>query len=167
MDAIRDGLFSRLEQIFAELKLEFKKEEHEDAPQIGRSLVVLVPIPETDGQHALMEITFAQLGEQINFLQIYSTLAMQCSQSKDALLQAINDVNFYCPVGYFGIFDEQGHLYHKYTLVFDDEEDDEEKMADDALVAFHAIMMLFEHQAPVLEKLAFGMIDPETINSLT
>ncbi|MDR0491304.1 MAG: YbjN domain-containing protein [Oscillospiraceae bacterium] len=165
MTTIRDSLFSRLEQIFGELKFEYNIEEHGNDPHIGSSLRVLAPIPDSDGQLALIEIIFTELGERMNYLQFYSTIAMKCNQSKDTLLQAINEVNFYCPVGYFGIFSEQGHLYHKYTLVFDDEEDDAEKMAGDALVAFHAIMMLFELRAPVLLKLALGVIDLESATS--
>jgi len=161
MEDIRDELFSRLEQVFDELSMEHKRIDAGDDPEIGGMLMVLVPVPDTDGQYVIMEIALAKLCEGMNFLQLYSTVTMECDQDQEMLLQVLNRINFYCPAGSFGIFSEKGQIYHKSTLIFDDETD-AERMADDALLAFHAILIVLDVRAPVLEKLALGLIDLET-----
>jgi len=160
MDSVRDEVFARLENDFTAFGLEFSIIGAGDPAQGGGILTALVPVAGTDGQQALMEIAIAELGEAMNFLQIYSTVVMECSQDMDTLLLAINDVNFYCPVGSFGMFREKGQLYHKYCMPFDDEEE-AEAVADGALLAFHAILLVFALRAPALASLALGEVDFE------
>ena len=161
MDDIRNQLFARLGESFGELGIEYKTVDGAGEPQIGDGLMAMVPVTGTDGQIALMEIAFAKFGEGMNFLQLYSTVVMECNQSLDVLLQAVNEVNFYCPIGSFGVFREQGQMYHKHCIILDDGAD-AESIADDTLTAFHAVLLILAYRAPLLSKLALGEIDLET-----
>ena len=162
VDKIREELFVRFEQIFGQLNTECWKVNNDDAPEIGSSLVVSIPVPGMDGRQFIMEIALAELGERMNFLQFYTTIVMELNQITDEHLQVINEINFCSPVGFFGIFSEKRQLYHKSTLVFDDEAGIE-SMASDALLTFHAILMILELHAPMLEKLAMLPKPPEEL----
>ena len=156
-----EQLFAKLEETFGELGLERNPVDGAGGLQIGHTLKVLVPIAGTAGQMALMEIILAELGESMCFLQLYSTLVMECAQNIDVLLLAINDLNFICPIGTFGVYRQRGQLYHKYCLPIDDEADSE-SVLEDVLLAYHAISMVLSRWAPILSNLALGHIDLET-----
>ena len=156
-----EQLFAMLEEAFGELGIEHKMIDGVEAPQIGNTLLAFLPVADEADQRVLLEIALAELGEGMLFLQFYSTVVFECVQSPDVLLEAINTVNFYCPVGSFGIFSEQGNMYHKYCLLIDTE-DSVESIFENALMAFHAIHSILSLRAPLLAKLALGDIDVET-----
>ena len=161
MDNLWEQLFARLQDAFGELGVEHKMIGGIEAPQIGDTLLAFLPVADEEDQRVLMEIALAELGEGMLFLQFYSTVALECTQSPAVLLEAINTVNFYCPVGSFGIFSEQGNLYHKYCLLIDTE-DNVQSVFENAVMGFHAIHSILSPRAPLLARLALGDIDIET-----
>ena len=88
-----------------------------DSPQIGDTLRILLPVTE-EGHPVITEVMVSEFAEDLDMLHLYSTVIAKFSEKAAELPQKLSEWNLLCPLGAFGIFEEEGQLFHKYTLPF-------------------------------------------------
>lgn len=130
--------FGRLEDQLHELGIETTYVEGIHGPQIGDTLRILFPITD-EGHPVLTEIMVTEFTDDLDLLHIYSTLILKCADRGSELLQKLNEWNLLCPIGAYGIYDEDGErqLFHKYTAPID--RDADEGLADEAMLLLELI----------------------------
>ncbi len=125
--------------------------------QIGDTLRTLVPVTD-QGDAVMMELSLAHLSDELCFMQFYTTLIMEVGAGYDQLKLAVEGINFYCPIGAFGIFETQ--LYHKYGLLMNQDED-AEQLAADSMTALQVIYDILETYFPVATSISEGELTVE------
>ena len=73
--------------------------------------------------------------------------------NQQRLPEALNQINLFCPLGHFGLYQEKGQLYHKYTL-FLEEGAPAEALASQAFSLLEWIQRLLDQHYAVLAPLA-------------
>ena len=131
--AMQTAYFKALEKRLAKMELETRLMPSSDQPGVGQTMRFLLPISD-DGDSVLVEVTAATIDEELGFFQFYTTMLIDLKEPLDALREKIHQWNFVCPFGSFGIFEQEGHLYHKYALpVFSDEKKDPEVLVQETI----------------------------------
>ena len=112
--------FGKLEDQLHELEIETAYVEGVRGPQIGDTLRVLLPVTD-EGHPVLTEIMVTEFTDDLDLLHLYSTLIVRCSDPIDALKEKLSEWNILCPLGAYGIYEENGacQLFHKYTYPLD------------------------------------------------
>lgn len=115
-------------------------------PQIGNTLRILLPITE-EGHPVLTEIMVTEFTDDLDLLHIYSTLIVKSNDSISELKQKLGEWNLLCPLGAYGLYEEDGErqLFHKYTLPFSM---DAEKLADEAMILIELIHGILSDKYP-------------------
>ncbi len=152
-------LFEKLKQSLSEIGLESYELPGVEGIQIGDTIRSLVPVTD-NGDAVMLEISLAKLNDDIDFLQFYSTLIMEIGTGYEQLEQACSVMNFYCPVGAFGVFAQNRQFYHKYSLLMDAQAD-MERLHADAMTALEAIYDVLSVHFQVAVKLSEGQITLE------
>ena len=71
----------------------------------------------TDGSgQVLMEVCLVTYSDEITVAQIYSTVLTDLGEKTEDLRAALPAWNFTSIAGAYGIYEEQGHLYHKQNI---------------------------------------------------
>lgn len=123
-------------------------------PQVGDTLRILVPVTE-DGDVVLMELMVASLNEETDLLQFYTTLIMELGPGYEALSKALMQWNFLCPLGSFGIFEQEKQLYHKYGIPVSPKGDAGE-LAEQTLSILALLYDVISKQFPAAVRLSEG-----------
>ncbi len=149
----QQAFFSALEARLTAAGAEFFPEPGAGAPQLGDGLGFSLPVGE-DFHPALVELMVAQLSPQDSLLQFYTTLFTDLEPANQQRLpEALNQINLFCPLGHFGLYQEKGQLYHKYTL-FLEEGAPAEALASQAFSLLEWIQRLLDQHYAVLAPLA-------------
>lgn len=115
------NFLASLEKKLGEMEIDTTYVDGSDAPQVGDTLRILLPVTEVP-HAAITEVMVTDIGEGIDLLMIYSTIVVELDGSKAGELpQKLLDWNMLCPLGSYGIYEEENQLYHKYTIPFDAE----------------------------------------------
>jgi len=160
--ATRKQMFQLLESYLKELGIESKYVSGAGAPQLGDTLLTMVPVMGAGDLSALMEIALVDMGDNLYYLQFYSTLIMDCADAQDEFYKCLNDMNFFTPVGSFGIFRQQRQLFHKYSIIVGDGET-AENVAERALTALHAVTKVHAWRMPLISGIYTGELNYETV----
>lgn len=86
----------------------------------GPVLRTVIPLLEEDEQgQVLVEICALTYNDQIDLIQIFSTMLLEPGPGLDALRAQLNDWNLVAIAGAYGIYEKMGQLYHKYNVAID------------------------------------------------
>ena len=112
--------FAKLEDMLHELEIETTYVKGSPELQIGDTLRILLPVTD-EGHPVLTEIMVTEFTDDLVLLHIYSTLIVRCRDDIAGLSQGLNEWNLLCPLGAYGLFEEDGvrQLFHKYTFPLD------------------------------------------------
>ncbi len=148
---VQNEIFAHLYGEFHKLNLNVSRISGASGNQLGDTMRVLIAVTQA-AKPAVMDLTVANLSEEQSILQIYITLA-DAVRAPAELDKALRAVNFFCPVGSFGMYEQQ--LYHKYALVLD-ENLTPELMAFDAINAIAAVYTVLDYYGTVVSAIASG-----------
>ena len=84
--------------------------------QIGDTLRLLAPLSEA-GDAAIMEVMLVPYTDEADLLILYSTLFQYAPEQREALMEKLLEWNLTCPLGAFGLYMEERHFYHKYSVL--------------------------------------------------
>lgn len=154
-DKLQQAFFSSLADCFRQIGLDPSLTPGAGAPQLGDTLSTLLAVTE-DAHPVFMELMVVHLKGDTFLLQFYTTILTELSPEKcDALTRGLCNLNFYCPVGHFGIFEDLHQLYHKYTLILDSMSDSIALNAA-AMTGLEIIYDVLSHHYPLLISLSHG-----------
>ena len=129
----QNAYFQALEARLRAMELETRRMPADGQPGVGQTMRFLLPISD-EGDSVLVEITAAAIDGELSLLQFYTTMLIDLREPLDALREKIHRWNFECPFGSFGIFTQEGHLYHKYALpVFEKEGKSPETLTEETV----------------------------------
>ena len=139
--------FRKLEDQLHELEIETTYLEGLRGPQIGDTLRILLPITD-EGHPVLTEIMVTEFTDDLDLLHIYSTLIVKSGDNIKELPQKLSEWNILCPLGAYGIYEEDGErqLFHKYTLPIN--RDSDEELADEAMLFIELIHGILSEKYP-------------------
>ena len=142
--------FAKLEDILHELEIETTYMKGSPEPQIGDTLRILLPVTE-EGHPVLTEIMVTEFTDDLDLLHIYSTLIVRCCDDIAALSQKLSEWNIVCPLGAYGLFEEDGmrQLFHKYTFPLD--KNGTEDFSEQAMLLLELIHGILSEQYPEFE----------------
>ncbi len=140
--------FRKLEDLIHELDIETTYVEGIRAPQIGDTLRILLPVTE-EGHPVISEVMLTGFTEEADLLLLYSTVIAALSEKAAELPQKLSEWNLLCPLGAFGIYEEEGQLFHKYTLPVPKDMDPEE-LAEEAMYLLELIYGVLSEKYPEL-----------------
>ncbi len=129
--------FQALDQKIQELGIETTYVEGIRSPQIGDTLRILLPVTE-EGHPVITEVMVTELADDLDLLHIYSTLIFKFNENAAELIGKLSEWNLLCPLGAYGIYEEEGQLFHKYTLPFP-REMDASSLAEEAMLLLELI----------------------------
>ncbi|MBE7004298.1 MAG: hypothetical protein E7425_08460 [Ruminococcaceae bacterium] len=124
------------------------------SPQIGDTLRVLMPVTE-EGHPVITEFMLMELADDYNLLMIYTTVMASIRRNKDKLPAKLIEWNLACPMGHYGIYEEENQLYHKYTLPFPSDAAPE-VLAAQAMDLMGLVFELLSNHYPALEEFTAG-----------
>ncbi|MBQ9459023.1 MAG: hypothetical protein IJU66_03735 [Oscillospiraceae bacterium] len=95
--------------------------------ETGETLRAMLPVTD-EGDPSLMEIMAVSFEEDADVLLFYTTMIGKIGPGYEKLLDVLPRWNLECPLGAYGVYDNQGmkQLYHKYNILFDPEIDPKE-----------------------------------------
>ena len=145
--------FEKLEALLHELEIETAYVEGVRGPQIGDTLRILLPVTE-QGHPVLTEIMVTEFTDDLDLLHLYSTLIVRCNDQITELTQKLSEWNILCPLGAYGIYEEDGtrQLFHKYTFPLD--RNDTEGFSDTAMLLIELIHGVLSEQYSAFGKYA-------------
>ncbi len=120
-----------------------------DSPQIGDTLRILLPVTE-EGHPVITEIMVSEFADDLDLLHLYSTVLPKCGGNLSELQQKLSEWNLLCPLGAFGIFEEEEQLFHKYTLPFPLEMGPD-VLAEEAMLLIELIHSVLSQKYPELQ----------------
>ena len=151
MDAEKQKIyFECLEKELVNRNLKPVRVDGAGSPQVGDTLRFLIPMSEKGGA-VMMELLLLDLGEKEFLLEFYTTMFTDVSDVQTDLSVEIPAWNFLCPLGSFGIFEEEGHLYHKYGLPFAEDTEPEAFVRQAVTVMKFLFDILADKYVAVLE----------------
>ena len=103
--------FNLLDEKIQALGVETTYVEGIRSPQLGDTLRFLLPVTE-EGDPVIMEVMVTELTDDADLLHIYSTLITAFSEKAAELPQKLSEWNLLCPLGAYGIYEEEGQLFH-------------------------------------------------------
>ena len=147
--------FAGLEKELTDRGLEHVRVDGAGSPQVGDTIRFLLPMSE-EGGVVMMELLILDLGEEEFLLEFYTTMFTDVEDVITDLSVEIPAWNFLCPLGSFGIFEEEGHLYHKYGLPFSGDTETEKFTKDSVTVMKFLFDIIADKYAAVLEMMIEG-----------
>ena len=153
--AMQQELFELVEKEIRETGMDTASLPGTGGSQVGNTLRVLLPL--TDEAHpAILDIMAATLNEGTDIIQFYATLTLEVGSGREELEKALPGLNFFCPVGSFGIF-RRAQLYYKYSMLLRESQSAEQLCADvlDTLAAFYQVL---DERYPLAMRLARGEV---------
>ena len=142
--------FNLLDEKIQALGVETTYVEGIRSPQLGDTLRFLLPVTE-EGDPVIMEVMVTELTDDADLLHIYSTLITALGEKAAELPQKLSEWNLLCPLGAYGIYEEEGQLFHKYTLPFP-REAEADLLADDAMFLIELIHSVLSQKYPELRE---------------
>jgi hypothetical protein len=110
-------LFKILKARFDELGFDAESLGAEEAgPQVGGTLLFLLPITENDDR-ALTDLRLVAIGENKYYVQIFMTLFTELENGYDELEKALSALNYYAGLGTYGMLEAKREFYHKYCFL--------------------------------------------------
>lgn len=85
--------------------------------QIGETLRALLPVTKK-GEHVLLEVMVTRLDEDMDLLDLFTSLIMEIGPGYEELKEVMLDWNLDSPIGAFGIYRPSRTFYHRYTFPF-------------------------------------------------
>ena len=145
--------FAKLEDMLHELGIETAYMEGISGPQIGDTLRILLPVTD-EGHPVLTEIMVTEFTDDLDLLHVYSTLIVKSNEKITELSQKLSEWNIICPLGAYGIFEQDGErqLFHKYTFPLDS--GSSEDFSDVAMLLIELIHGLLSERYPEFEEYA-------------
>ena len=122
------------------------------APQVGDTMRLLVPITD-QGDAVLMELMVAAIDGETDLLQFYTTLVMELDADFGQLSRTLLQWNFLCPLGAFGIFEEEKQLYHKYGVLLTEAEEPDQ-LAERVIQILSVLYEVIEQKFPLAAQFA-------------
>jgi hypothetical protein len=144
--------FRALEDMIHALDIETTYVEGIHAPQIGDTLRILLPVTE-EGHPVITEVMLTDFTEEDDLLFIYSTVIAAFSEKAAELPQKLSEWNLLCPLGAFGIYEEEGQLFHKYTLPIPKDAEPGD-LAEEAMYLLELIHSVLSEKYPELMEYA-------------
>lgn len=154
--SMHDEMFAIMKEEFEGLGMECALTPSEGEPQLGDTLRVLIAVTE-QASPAILDLMLIQLWDGAYILQLYWTLTLSIGDGRAELEKALPVINFFCPIGSFGVFGE-GELYHKYGLVIREDAEDGAALAKDALNAVAAIYTVLDNYGAAAISIADGSL---------
>ena len=105
-----------LEARFRKLNIETARLSGEEN-QIGDTLRALLPVTKA-GDHVLLEVMVTRLDEDMDLLDLFTSLIMEVGPGYEELKETMLDWNLDSPIGAFGIYRPSKTFYHRYTFPF-------------------------------------------------
>ncbi|MCC8157048.1 MAG: hypothetical protein LUC21_07765 [Oscillospiraceae bacterium] len=91
----------------------------EAAEQSEITFLRLMPaLFEDETGQVYMEICFLDYSEEVTIAQVYTTLLMEPGPGLAAIREKLGEWNLHSFSGAYGIYEEQGQLYHKQNISF-------------------------------------------------
>ncbi len=111
-------LFKALNARFVELGFDAEaiSDAEEGGPQIGDTLLFLLPITESDDR-ALADLRLVAIGESRYYVQIFMTLFTGLEKGYGELAQALPALNYYAGLGSYGTLEAKREFYLKYCFI--------------------------------------------------
>ena len=144
--------FRKLEDLIHELDIETTYVEGIHAPQIGDTLRILLPVTE-EGHPVISEVMLTEFTEEDDLLFLYTTVIAAFSEKAAELPQKLSEWNLLCPLGAFGIYEDEGQLFHKYTLPIPKDTDPDE-LAEETMYLLELIYSVLSDKYPELQEYA-------------
>jgi hypothetical protein len=135
------------------LQLETMYRDGVGGTQLGDTLCVAFPLydasneelvdalsdEERVAQTAFMEVILLRFDENERYcFQFYTTILREMACEPAELERTAMEINFFCPIGDFGVFRSERQFFHKYGMMFD-EEKNVTVIATAAMMAIEAI----------------------------
>ena len=145
--------FAKLEDMLHELGIETAYMEGISGPQIGDTLRILLPVTD-EGHPVLTEVMVTEFTDDLDLLHIYSTLIVRRGDDIAELSQKLSEWNILCPLGAYGIYEEDDvrQLFHKYTFPLD--RDGTGDFSEQAMLLIELIHGVLSEQYPLFEAYA-------------
>ena len=102
-------MMKELEERFQKLNIETAWLSGEEN-QIGDTLRALLPVTKA-GDHVLLEVMVNRLDEDMDLLDLFTSLIMEVGPGYEALKEEMLDWNLDSPIGAFGIYRPSKSLY--------------------------------------------------------
>ena len=113
-------------------------------PQIGDTLRILMAVTK-EGHPVVTEFMVTEMAADYDLLIIYSTVLAKLGKRKSELPEKLLEWNILCPMGHYGIYEEENQLYHKYSVPVPVDMDPE-ALAEEAMNLLGLIYELFSAQ---------------------
>lgn len=110
--AMQENLEARLKKLNVETAW-LKGEDN----QIGDTLRALLPVTEA-GDCVLLEVMVTHLDDEVDLLDLFTSLIMEIGPGYEALKEIMLDWNLDSPIGAFGIYRPSRTFFHRYTFPF-------------------------------------------------
>ena len=136
--------YEALGSALEEMGIEFSYVNGAGEPQIGDTMRILFPVTE-DGHIALTEVLVTEYTEDLDLLMLYTTLVVELNEKAAELPEKLLGWNLTCPLGAYGVYEEEKQLYHKYTMPFD-RDGAAEDLANDAVMLLELLFDVFSAQ---------------------
>ena len=94
-----------------------------------------------------------EFAEDLDMLFLYSTVLPLRAGAAAGLSEKLSEWNLLCPLGAYGIYAEEGQLFHKYTLPFP-REMDPDLLAEDAMMLLELVHGVLSQKYPELKDYA-------------
>ena len=138
--------FGKLDDQIQEIGIETTFVEGIRDPQIGDTLRILLPVTEEE-YPVLTEVMVCSFSEDLDLLIIYTTLLTEMNEKAVDLPAKLSEWNIVCPLGAYGIFEEEEQLFHKYTFPFP-REMSADALGEDAMMLIGLIWDVLSQQYP-------------------
>lgn len=138
--------FQALDRKLQDLGIDTTYVEGIRSPQIGDTLRILLPVTE-EGHPVITEVMVTELTEELDLLHIYSTVIAEFNEKAGELPGKLSEWNILCPLGAYGIYEEEGQLFHKYTVPFP-RELAAERLADEAMTLVELVYSVLSRKYP-------------------
>ena len=144
--------FQTLDQKIQALEIETTYIEGIRSPQIGDTLRILLPVTE-EGHPVITEVMVTELSEDLDLLHIYTTVIAKFNERAEELPRLLSEWNILCPLGAYGIYEEEGQLFHKYTFPFP-RDAAAGTLAEEAMVLVELVYSVLSQKYPEINEFA-------------
>jgi hypothetical protein len=116
--AFQTELFRHLSSRFKELRFPLEQVPDQAGAQLGDTLMLMLPVTPQD--QALADLRFLRLRGQC-CVQLFLTLFTELAAAPYGELEkAAPALNYYAPIGSYGVFAPKGQFWHKYNFFLRD-----------------------------------------------
>ncbi len=109
--------FRELDRMIRDLGIDTTYVEGIRSPQLGDTLRILLPVTE-EGHPVITEVMVTEFTGELDLLHLYSTVIAAFNEKAGELPRKLSEWNILCPLGAYGIYEQEGQLFHKYTFPF-------------------------------------------------